>query len=171
MPKAKRVVQIALLLFVAGSVGFLVAKEYSAAKRAKAPQIIATQASAATEAVVDTKIKSDHIVTYYFHGDFRCANCMKIEAYSKEGVENNFANEIKNGILLFEVINVEEPENRHFIRDFNLHTKSVVVVSYGGDRQIRYKNLDKVWDHLGSKDQFIEYVKNEVSAFVSEVSK
>ena len=43
--------------------------------------------------------KKDHVTVYYFYGSFRCANCFKIEKYTKEAVDMFFANEVKSGDL------------------------------------------------------------------------
>ena len=38
--------------------------------------------------------KTDYVCAYYFHGDFRCSNCYKIEKYSKEAIDKYFAKEL-----------------------------------------------------------------------------
>ena len=167
--KMKRIIQIILLVVVVGSISYLVAREmlHQSHNKVGAKEDIA----AVTHGHVDANIKPDHVIVYYFYGNFRCAACKKIEAYSKESINDNFSNELKSGLLSFKVINVEEPENRHFIQDYGLYTKSLIVASYAGDQQIKYKNLERVWDYLGSKDEFEDYVKTELSGFLSEVKR
>lgn len=169
MPKIERIIQVALLIIVIGSVSYLIAKDLI--HEFHNDTVIKEPSNSVTVEPADSNIKPDHIVAYYFHGNFRCASCKKIEAYSKESINSNFSNELKKGILLLKVINIEEPGNRHFIRDYNLYTKSLVVVSYAGDKQIKYKNLERVWDYLGSKAEFENYVRTELSGFTSEVGK
>jgi len=106
------------------------------------------------------------VVAYYFHGTTRCATCRKIEAYSHEAVQNGFAEALKAGKLEWRALNVEEPANRHFIKDYQLYTRSVVLASYQGDKQLRWKNLDQVWVLVGDKGQFTRYVQNEVKTFL-----
>lgn len=170
MPKMKMVLRIVLLLVVVGSVSYIIAKEEFLHESHTTSGHEGT-ANAVIAGPVDANIKPDHVITYYFHGNFRCAACRKIEAYSKEGIDSNFSNELKNGALSFKVINVEESENRHFIQDYGLYTKSLIVASYAGDKQIKYKNLERVWDYLNSKDEFENYVKTELSGFLNEVKK
>ncbi|MFO7616170.1 MAG: hypothetical protein R6V75_02880, partial [Bacteroidales bacterium] len=42
------------------------------------------------------------------------------------------------------VVNIDEPENRHFIQDFQLVTRSVVLAEYRDGEVVRYENLDQV---------------------------
>lgn len=160
-------IRIALLLFVAGSVGFFVAKEYGW-YGAQAPALVVAPSAAPGAA---TPGKPYHVAAYYFHGDFRCVKCRKIEEYSRAAIEEGFPAELKDGRLSFEVVNVDEPRNRHFIRDYELVTKSLVLVLKAGDRELRFKNLDRVWQLLVSRDQFISYVQDEVRGFLGEVQR
>jgi len=60
-------------------------------------------------------------------------------------------------------VNVEEPANRHFIQDFQLYTRSVVVVDAKNPK--RYKILDRVWQLVRDKAAFQRYVEQEIRAF------
>jgi hypothetical protein len=95
----------------------------------------------------------------------RCSNCYKIETYTHEAVETHFADELTGNKLIWEVLNVDVPENRHFIKDFELYTKSVVLVKIRDGKQVEHKNLDMVWSLLGQKEAFQEYITREVRQF------
>jgi len=96
----------------------------------------------------------NQVIAYYFHGTFRCSNCLKIEQYSKEAIEQNFKNEIDSGKLVFKVINVEEKGNEHFTNDYQLYTKSLVITLVKDGREVKYENLKKVWEYLNNQSQF-----------------
>ena len=106
------------------------------------------------------------VVAYYFHGNFRCQTCRKIEALSREAVESGFPEDLKVGRLEWRVINVEEPGNEHFIQDYQLFSKSLVLVAKEGSKQTRWKNLQKVWTLVGDKEGFIQYVQDEIRAYL-----
>jgi hypothetical protein len=103
------------------------------------------------------------IRVYYFHGATRCATCKTIEAYAHEAVASAFAPELKAGSLEWTVVNVDEPANQHFTRDFQLYTRSVVVVDAKDPK--RFKVLDRVWQLVGDKAAFQKYVEQEIRAF------
>jgi len=109
---------------------------------------------------------ADGVVAFYFHGNVRCATCKKIEAYADEAVHSGFAKSLEDGDLEWQVVNVDEPENRHFVQDFQLVTKSVVLAEYRDGRVVRWENLDKVWQLVRSKDLFVDYVQNETREFL-----
>jgi hypothetical protein len=160
----KRLVQIFILLFALGGISYRFGKEfYLASKRPVHHE--------ERNAVVDVQARLDHITAYYFHGNFRCPTCRRIEELSRSAIEKGFADDLKKGILSFETVNIDEISNRHFIKDFNLYTRSLVLVSYAGDKQIRFKNLNNVWDYVRSPDQFIAYVQDEVRDCLREVKR
>ena len=108
------------------------------------------------------------VIAYYFHGTHRCTTCLTIERYSRESIEKYFSKEIQDGILEFKPLNVEEPENRHYIQDYQLHTRSLVLALYKDDKQLEWKNLSEVWSYARDKEKFYQYVKNETERFLKE---
>ena len=106
------------------------------------------------------------IVAYYFHGNVRCVSCKKIEAYTDEAIHNGFAGQLDGGQLEWRVVNIDEPENKHFIEDYQLYTKSVILSDMVDGKEARWKNLDKVWKLLGDKDAFMAYINEEVGAYL-----
>ena len=107
--------------------------------------------------------------TYYFHGNFRCDNCKKIEQYSQEAIEKYFAEELKTKRLTFTIINTDLPGNEHYIEDYQLYTRSLVIAEFKDGKQVRWKNLAKVWDYLNDKDAFYEYVKSEIRNYLEQM--
>lgn len=111
---------------------------------------------------------SSKVIAYYFRNNFRCSNCFKIENFTKEALNKNFSKELKNGKLVYKVINFEEDPNKHFIEDYQLYTKSVILSKIKDGKQIEWKNLDKIWVLLGDQDKFQEYIKAETTKFLKE---
>jgi hypothetical protein len=66
-------------------------------------------------------------------------------------------------------INVEEPAHEHFVQDFQLYTRSVVLERRLDDKQQQWKNLDQVWNLIRSKADFIDYVQKETIAMMKGV--
>jgi hypothetical protein len=118
---------------------------------------------------VSVKETPSKFVAYYFHGNFRCDNCRKIEEYSREAVDLYFSEQLKTGELKFEVINTDEPANEHFVEDYQLYTRSLVIAEFKDGKQVKWKNLAKVWDYLNNKEKFHEYVKSEIQNYVEQL--
>jgi hypothetical protein len=124
----------------------------------------------ATETKPDTaSITPDsahQVMAYYFHGTRRCSNCIKIETYSKEAIDSAYGAALNDGHLVWKVLNTDEDSNSHFIKDYQLYTKSVVLVDLHYGKQMRWKNLEKVWDYLNDKNSFENYIRDEVALFL-----
>ncbi|UCB57560.1 MAG: hypothetical protein JSV30_02965 [Candidatus Omnitrophota bacterium] len=111
------------------------------------------------------------IAAYYFHTKFRCPSCHKIEQFTEESLKNNFSKQLEEGSLVYRVVNVEEKGNKHFINDYQLYTKSVVLSFRKNGEELEYKNLDKVWMYLGDKQKFSDYIKEETQIFLDKLKE
>lgn len=104
-----------------------------------------------------------HVVAYYFYGSFRCPTCHRLEQYSKEAIETNLKGALASGRLEFKAVNVEDEGNEHYTSDYRLYTKSLVLSLVKGGKEIKWKNLDKIWEYAGNKRKFFDYVTAEVN--------
>jgi hypothetical protein len=119
-------------------------------------------AEKAEGATTETPKPSHYLVATYFHTTFRCPTCHKIENYSAEAIQNNFAEELKNGTLVWRVINVDEPENKHYTKDYNLFSKHLIISEIKDGKEIRWKDLEDVWTNVRSEEKFDQYVVSEI---------
>jgi len=112
---------------------------------------------------------SGKVVAFYFHGNYRCSNCKKIEQYSREAIDKYFTEELKTKKLTFTIINTDQPENKHFTEDYQLYTRSLIVAEFKDGKQVKWKNLTKVWNYLNAKDKFYQYVKSEIQKYLEHI--
>lgn len=112
------------------------------------------------------KPASRKVYAYYFHGSMRCPTCHKLEQYSKEAIESNFKSELASEKLEFKVVNIEEKGNVHFVNDYQLYTKALVLSLVKDGKEAKSKNLNKIWELVGNKDKFVEYIKVELADFL-----
>jgi len=108
------------------------------------------------------------VIAYYFHGSFRCPTCMNMEKYSREAIDSNFKDALASGNLEFKVVDVEERGNEHFVNDYKLYTKTLILSMIKDGKEVKSKNLDKIWELARNKQKFIEYVAGEVNAFMKD---
>ncbi len=119
-------------------------------------------------AAKETPKPSHYLVATYFHTTMRCPTCHKIENYSAESIQNNFAEELKNGTLVWRAVNVDEPENQHFIKDYNLYSKHLIISEIKDGKEIRWKDLEKVWTNVRSEEKFEQYVVSEIKDWMKD---
>lgn len=110
------------------------------------------------------------LIVYYFHTSQRCISCRKLEAFTAEAMQTRFATELAAGRVDFRIVNYEREENAHYVREYQLYTKSVVVVDERNGVEVGWKNLPKVWQLLNDKGKFIDYVAAETKAMLKAQS-
>lgn len=154
----------ALLAFVVVSFGYLAVRSSRAAKGWRSP--VAVQA-ASTDAMPAGE--SGKVIAYYFHVTVRCTTCRAIEAYSKEVVDTRFAKDLSSGRLEWRLVNLQLPENRHFIQDYQLFTKSLVLVLTESGKQKEFKVLNDTWELVGDKAVMQTYVEKEIRGFLRKL--
>lgn len=88
--------------------------------------------------------------------------CRTIEAYAKDAIEARYADELKSGLLKWQVVNIDETENEHFIDELGLVSSSLVVVTRNGGKETGHEILQEVWTLVRNKPRFTEYVQRAV---------
>jgi len=144
--------------------GFL----YSCQSSEPVKKTVKTDSAKTTEKVSTPKSEQKKVVVYYFHTTFRCHSCTMIEQFTRDAVENGFAEELKKGLIELKVIIVEEKGNEHFAEEYKLYTKSVIISDVRNGKEVSWKNLEKIWQLLGDQNKFKEYIQTEIKIFLKE---
>lgn len=108
------------------------------------------------------------VTAYYFHGSFRCPTCTNMEKYSREAIETNFKDALASGKLEFKAVNVEDRGTEHFVNDYKLYTKSFILSLVKDGKEVKSKNLDKIWELARNKQKFIDFVTSEINGFMKD---
>lgn len=115
----------------------------------------------------DEKSGSAVYIATYFFTSVRCPSCLSIEKLTSETIQAEFARELGSGVLKWRTVNVERAGNFHYVKDYNLYTKSVIISQVVDGKEVRWKNLVKVWELLRNEGKFKKYVKDEVTSFMA----
>ena len=110
--------------------------------------------------------ESKRVAVYYFHNTVRCATCLRMEDFSGFAIQAGFPDELKSGQIEWRVVNMQMPENKHFVEKFRIHMSSLVIVRFKDEKQVEWRNLEKIWDHVGDMNDFVKYVQSNVKAFL-----
>lgn len=84
--------------------------------------------------------RKDCVEVLYFHSKQRCATCIAIENNTKEVVEGQFAEELKNGTLIFRSIDISEKENSEIAEKYEVTWSSLFVCKWKNGKET-YENL------------------------------
>jgi len=109
------------------------------------------------------------VVVTYFYTTARCPTCHRLEEYSRDTVQSAFAGELEQGKVLFRVINVDDSENQHFIKDYKLYTKSLIVSERKDGKETRWKNLPDIWKLVRDREQYEQYVRSEIEDYLKDL--
>lgn len=107
--------------------------------------------------------KGNKYLVYYFHPTARCESCINIENFTKELIETKYS---RNPSIEYKPLNIEDKENEHFKKEFNLKFSSVVIVDAKDKSVNRFKLLDSVWSYSDNKEKMFEYVEREIEEFI-----
>lgn len=167
---SKKVLSGVLLVFVAVAIGFLVLKETLRSATVK-PAASAATTSAGTAAnapagATEVRPAPRKLVAYYFHLNKRCNTCRTIERQAKEAIETGFPEDLMSGRLEWRAVNLDDPGNDHFYKDFQLTGSALVLVDLVDGKLARFKQLSKTWDLVADAPAFASYVQGEIKAWL-----
>ncbi len=161
---AKKVTTAVLLLFVLISVGYVIYDRGRQAGRSEKvdgqEQAKPGDGTAGTGEDLEPGVKT--VTAYYFFMKPRCATCNKLESYAKEAVEEGFPEQAKAGHVKFVAVNCDEPENEHYLTDYMLETKALVLIAREDGKPDDWRNLKEIWDKVGEKPVYLDYVRDEI---------
>lgn len=78
----------------------------------------------------------------------------------------NFQEELSAGKLEWRTVNVDKQENRHFVKDYNLYTKSVIIAKLIDGEVVDWKNLDKIWRLYRDEEKYFDYMASNMREFM-----
>jgi len=150
--KAKSVASIVLGLFVLASLAFMAMPKRTGAS--------ANQPSAA---LPSASLKGKAVVVYYFYDSIRCQTCKQIEKLAKQVLDEDYAEDLKAGRLVWRPINTDEADNEHYLKDYGIMSKSIVVSELNDGKQVRWSHLKRVWELIKDEAAFKQYIHDGVA--------
>ncbi len=111
---------------------------------------------------------NEKIYVYYFHGNVRCATCMSIEELTEKAVENTFGEDYKEHNVVYKAINVEKEMNEHFVKDYQLMFKCVVIAKEVNGKETAWQRLDKVWNYHSDQNEFYSYFTENIKKLLAD---
>lgn len=78
-------------------------------------------------AVVSASPEKDRVEVIYFHGKQRCLTCMAIEKNTIEVINTAFADDVKNGNVVFKAVDISTPEGEKIADKYEVTWSSLFV--------------------------------------------
>jgi hypothetical protein len=158
--KSNNAIGAALLLFAVASVAYMGLRETGIAGEAIDTSIEHKDAVIAVEGV------EPRVIAYFFYGDIHCSTCANLQKYALDALQEHFAAEFESGELQWRTLNMDKPENEHFVMDYGLYSKSVVLVAMADGEEADFKNLEEIWDLEYDQKLYAEYIRSNTREFL-----
>lgn len=71
---------------------------------------------------------SPEVEVYYFHNTRRCETCLAIENETRNTIEAFYANQLKEGRIIFRALNLEEKANKEIIEKLKVAGQALLIV-------------------------------------------
>lgn len=79
----------------------------------------------------EQSIATTKVEVYYFHNTRRCATCQAVESVTKETLEETYPEEMKNGEIIFQSLNIEDYENESLAKEFEISGQTLLFIKDG----------------------------------------
>lgn len=71
----------------------------------------------------------------YFHATHRCVTCNAVEKHTKAVLNERFDKELKNGIIIFRSINIDESENLEITEKFQISFSTLLLINHQNGKE------------------------------------
>jgi hypothetical protein len=129
-----------------------------------APFILCTGQPSKKE-VKSSASNSDKIEAYYFHFTARCTTCRTIEAKAKENLETLYPNQVKQGLITFQSINLDEASSKPLADKLGISGQTLLLVK--GDQKINLTNEGFLYA-VAKPDKFKDVIREKVDFLMIE---
>jgi hypothetical protein len=106
---------------------------------------------------------SDKIEAYYFHFTARCVTCRTIEAKAKENLEVLYPDQVKQGLITFQSVNLEEASSKPLAERLGISGQTLLLVK--GDQKINLTN-DGFMYAVAKPEKFKEIINEKVDGLL-----
>lgn len=122
-------------------------------------------AQPASRNVKTAEKNSDRIEAYYFHFTARCTTCKTIEAKAKEDLEVLYPERVKNGLITFQSLNMDEADNKLIAQKLGVSGQALLLVK--GDQKINLTNEGFMYAVV-KPEKFKEVINEKVEFLLTE---
>ena len=74
---------------------------------------------------------------YYFHPNERCPIDQSIEDNTRKLMQSEFTREIKDGTIIFKVLNTDEKANAKIVSNFEMNAQALYLVTFSNGKEIK----------------------------------
>jgi hypothetical protein len=113
----------------------------------------------------NTPAATPKVEVYYFHPTERCPIDESIEVNIGKVMKTDFAKEIRNGIIRFQVLNTDDPLNAKVVSKFDINAQALYIVKIVKGKEIKTDLTTFAFDSsLNNAQKFKGRLKDEIES-------
>ena len=109
----------------------------------------------------------EKIEIYHFHATNQCYSCKTVGAYAEETINTYFSDEIKSERVAFASINIDLPENKELVNQYEAKGSSLIIGTYYKDGAFKKEENVNVWYKISNKEDYIGYLRDVIEGKLS----
>jgi hypothetical protein len=104
------------------------------------------------------------VEVYYFHATRRCPTCMAIEENTKKTLDTWFAQELKDGSVSFNVVNIDEPVNKKLAEKYEASGSALFLTRTNAGKEKRSDLTDFAFSYgRNDPEKFMSGLKDKIT--------
>ncbi len=111
-------------------------------------------------------VPSHQVIACYFHRTIRCPTCRRISAYIEEAVKTEFRTELRAGSVKMVMIDFQDERNEKYTTAYRIAGPTLVLMDVHNGKVTSWKPAPRVWSLVGDKDEFFQYVQDEIRGYL-----
>lgn len=107
------------------------------------------------------------VLVYNFHVTNRCASCIAIEDATTKTLNTYFPNEVKNGRIKRQILNVDEKENSKISEKYQVFGSGLFITRYLNGKETTTDLTGEGFKYARNKEEkFIEILKLQITDYL-----
>lgn len=99
----------------------------------------------------------------YFHSEHRCPTCLSIEDNTRKTLNTYFSKELKEGSIVFQVLNADDSKNEKLVEKYQAEGSSLYLTKVSGSSEATTDFTNFAFSYSrNDPDKFIAGLKAEI---------
>jgi len=112
----------------------------------------------------EPKSNKTQLDIYYFHRTQRCQTCLSIEENTKNVLDQYYAEELKDGIIVMHIIDYEGDESKDLIEKYKADAPALYLTKVKKGKETNKNLTDFAFDNsLHNADKYKDGLRNKIN--------
>lgn len=109
-----------------------------------------------------TTTSKNRLEVYAFHGTRQCETCKNMKANTKATLDNYFANEMKSGKIVYQVIDVDDEKNEKLAEKFEATGTALMINNVVNGKDNISDWSDFAFDKANDAEEYIPQLRTKI---------